>query len=151
MTPSLKPLITININNKSFHNSTNSSELYLQVYIPSCRKIFRFTMFRILDNAFGKLPCPWYELIINTLCKTIPHKFTPKRLFHHLPWKAFFHKKVSLYFKWVYTMPLLHWKIVLGKMTIMWRLCDRIGQWVEPSYKNWNVVCWNPFGHSIKT
>ena len=65
--------LTINFRNKYFRNSVDWSGHYLQVYIPSWLvKILRFTVFRLLENAFVKLPCPYHDLIINPLCRTVP-------------------------------------------------------------------------------
>ena len=59
MTQPLKPLnvLTINLKDKSFHNSIEWSRLYLQVNIsPWLGKFFRFTVFRFLENAFCETP-----------------------------------------------------------------------------------------------
>ena len=84
------------VKDKSFHNSVDQSGLYLQVYIPSWSgKVFKFTVFRLLENGFAKLPRPWNDLIINPLCRTNPHKFFRKSLFPHLPWKVLLRKRSS--------------------------------------------------------
>ena len=84
------------VKDKSFHNSVDQSGLYLQVYIPSWSgKVFKFTVFRLLENGFAKLPHPWNDLIINPLCRTNPHKFFRKSLFPHLPWKVLLRKRSS--------------------------------------------------------
>ena len=84
------------VKDKSFHNSVDQSGLYLQVYIPSWSgKVFKFTVFRLLENGFVKLPRPWKDLIINPLCRTNPHKFFRKSLFPHLPWKVLLRKRSS--------------------------------------------------------
>ena len=55
-------LLTINFRNKYFYNSVDWSQLYLQVYIPSwLANVLRFTIFRLLGNAFVKLPCPYHD------------------------------------------------------------------------------------------
>ena len=59
MTQTLRPLnlLTVNLKDESFHNSMEWSGLYLQVNIPPwLRKIFRFTLFRLLENAFCETP-----------------------------------------------------------------------------------------------
>ena len=61
MTQPLKPLklLTINLKDESFHNSIEWSGLYLQVNIPPwLGKIFKFTVFRLLENAFCETPYP---------------------------------------------------------------------------------------------
>ena len=61
MTQPLKPLnlLSINLKNKSFHNSLEWPGLYLQVNISTwLGKIFKFTVFRLLENAFCKIPSP---------------------------------------------------------------------------------------------
>ena len=74
----------------------DKSGLYLQVYIPSWSgKVFKVTVFRLLENGFAKLPRPWSDLIINPLCRTNPHKFLRKSLFPHLPWKVLLRKRSS--------------------------------------------------------
>ena len=87
--------LTINLKNKSFHNSIDSTGIYLQVYIPSrLAKFLWFTVSRFLESAFVKLPHPWHDLIINPLCGTgIPHKFAQKSLFPHVLWKSFLRKR----------------------------------------------------------
>ena len=107
--------LTINLKNKSFHNSIDSTGIYLQVYIPSrLAKFLWFTVSRFLESAFVKLPHPWHDLIINPLCGTgIPHKFAQKSLFPHVLWKSFLKKKVPPCFSGD-TMPLLYWKIMWG-------------------------------------
>ena len=55
----LKPL-----NFKSFHKSMERSGLRLQVNIPSwLGKIFRLTLFTLLENEFLKFPS-WHDLTI---------------------------------------------------------------------------------------
>ena len=61
MTQSLTPfkLLTINLKDESFHNLIEWSELYLQMNIPPwLSKNFRFTVFRLLENAFCETPPP---------------------------------------------------------------------------------------------
>ena len=51
-----RPLETLNLKDKLFHSSIDWLGLYLQVYIPSwVGEVFRFTVFRLLENAFVKL------------------------------------------------------------------------------------------------
>ena len=65
-------LLTIHFRNIYFHNSVDWSGLYLQVYIPSWfAKILILTVFRLLENALVKLPCPYHDLIINPPCRTV--------------------------------------------------------------------------------
>ena len=54
-------------------------------------KKLRFTVFRLLGNAFVKLPCPYHDLIINPPCRTVPQQICPKQFVPHLPWKASLH------------------------------------------------------------
>ena len=59
MTQPLKSLnlLTINLKDKSFHNSIEWSGLHLQVNIPPwLGNIFRLTVFRLLENRFCKTP-----------------------------------------------------------------------------------------------
>ena len=59
MKQTLKPLnlLTISLKDESFHNSTGRSGLYLQMNIPAwLGKTFRFTVFRLLANAFCETP-----------------------------------------------------------------------------------------------
>ena len=66
-------LLTINFRNKYFHNSVDWSGLCIQVYIPSwLANILRFTVFRLLKNAFVKLPCPYNDRINNPPYLTSP-------------------------------------------------------------------------------
>ena len=66
-------LLTSNFNNKYFHNSVDWSRIYLQVYILSWQaKVLRFTVFRLLKNAFVKLPCPYNDRINNPPYLTSP-------------------------------------------------------------------------------
>ena len=61
MTQPLKPLnlSTINLKDEFFHNSIEWLGLYLQVNIPPwLAKIFRFKVFRLLENAFCETPSP---------------------------------------------------------------------------------------------
>ena len=51
-------LLTINLKDESFHNSVEWSRLYLQVNNPSLEKKFRFTVFRLPENAFCETPFP---------------------------------------------------------------------------------------------
>ena len=62
----LSNLLTINLNNESFHNSIEWAVLYRQVNIPSWfEKVFRFTVFRLLENEFCETPPPWHDLTIS--------------------------------------------------------------------------------------
>ena len=55
----LLKLIRINFKNKSLHNSIDWSGLYLQISIPPwLGKFSRFTVFRLLENAFAKFYFP---------------------------------------------------------------------------------------------
>ena len=70
---SLCKLLTINFRNKFFHSYVDWSGLCCQVYIPSwLAKVLRLTVFRLLENAFVKLPCLYHDLIINPPCRTVP-------------------------------------------------------------------------------
>ena len=91
MTQPLKTL-AINLRNKYFHNSVDWEVFCLQVYIPLwLAKILRFTVFRLLKNAFVKLPCPYHDLIINLHLEHSPPIYLPKQFVIHLPWKASLH------------------------------------------------------------
>ena len=92
-------LLAINFKYKYFHNSVGWSGLYLQVYIPSwLAKMLKFTVFRLLESAFGKLRCPCNDLIINILhVEQLSKKFVP-----NFPWKAF--RKRSLHTLWGETL-----------------------------------------------
>ena len=89
-------LLNINLKLKSFYNSIEWSQLYLQENIPPWLvKIFKFRVFRF---AFCENPPPWHNLIISPPCRTILHKFATQKCVP--PWKAFFGKKSpSPYFK----------------------------------------------------
>ena len=92
-------LLTINFKNKSFHNSVDWFELYLQLYITLwLAKILRFTVFRLLKNAFVELVLPYHDLVINPQCRTALHKFAPQNIVPHLRWKAF--RKRPLHISW---------------------------------------------------
>ena len=55
----LLKLLRINFKNKSLHNSIDWLGLYLQISIPPwLGNFFRFTVFRLLENAFGKFYSP---------------------------------------------------------------------------------------------
>ena len=55
----LLKLLRINFKNKSLHNSIDWLWLYLQISIPPwLGNFFRFTVFRLLENAFGKFYSP---------------------------------------------------------------------------------------------
>ena len=65
--------LLINFKKIYFQNSVDWSELYIQVYITSwLAKILTLTVFRLLEHAFVKLPCPYHDLIINPPCRTVP-------------------------------------------------------------------------------
>ena len=88
---SLWKLLTINFRNKYFQNFVDWSRtgLYLQVYIPSwVTKVLRFTVFRLLENAFVKLHCLYHDLIINPPCRKVPQRICPKQFAPHLPCTA---------------------------------------------------------------
>ena len=94
-------LLAINFKDKYFPNSADRSGFYLQVYIDSLlAKILGFTVFRLLENAFMKLPHHWHDLIINPHIERPPNLFTPspKEIVSYLPWKAF--RKRSLHTLW---------------------------------------------------
>ena len=93
-------LLTINFRNKYFYNSIDWLGLYLQVHIPSwLAKILRFTIFRLLENAFVKLPCPYHDLIINPPYRTVPNNFTQNNL------SPIWHEKpYSLHILWHYVI-----------------------------------------------
>ena len=67
-------IVTVNLKEWFFHNSINWSRFYLQVYNSRLLgKIFRFTVFRLLGNAFVNLSLPLgtnWSLI--PLCRKIP-------------------------------------------------------------------------------
>ena len=97
-----KPL-TINFKNKSFHNFVDWFELYFQMYITLwLAKILRFTVFRLLENAFVELVLPYHDLIINPPCRTALYKFAPQNIVPHLQWKAF--RKRPLRISWGKTL-----------------------------------------------
>lgn len=59
-------LLSTNLNDKSFHDSIEWSGIYLQVNIPlRLGKTFRFSLFRLQENPFVKLPLSmtWWSLI----------------------------------------------------------------------------------------
>ena len=92
-------LLTINFKFKDFHISVYWSGLYFQVNIPSwLAKILEFTVFRLLENAFVKLPRPWHDLIITSTCRTAPRLNLPPIFVLYLPRKAF--RKRSLHILW---------------------------------------------------
>ena len=67
-------LLIIRFREKYFDNSADWSGLCLEVYIPSwLPKISWFTVFRLLENAFVKLPSSYHDLIINPPRRTVPH------------------------------------------------------------------------------
>ena len=86
-------LLTINFKYEYFHNSVDWSGLCLQVYIPSWlpKKSRLYTVFRLLENAFVKLPHPWHNLIIN------PPLRTPTQFFLHLPWNVFIKRSLHVF------------------------------------------------------
>ena len=57
MTQPLKPLRTIKLKDKYFHNSIDWSGFYLELHILTWEN-FTFTMFRLLKNAFVTLSLP---------------------------------------------------------------------------------------------
>ena len=76
-------LLTINFRNKYFHNSVDWSGL--NIFIFKCIslhewQVLRFTVFRLLENAFVKLPSSYHDLIINLPCRAIPNKFAQNNL-----------------------------------------------------------------------
>ena len=111
-------LFTINFRNIYFHNSVGCSGLYLQVYIPSwLAKILTLTVFRLMENAFVKLPCPYHDLIINPPCRAVPYKLAQNNL------SLICHEKLPSILYGQHTMSWLHWKI-------MW---DYIPQYLQES------------------
>ena len=67
-----KTLNPLNLMDKSFHGFVEWQGLCRQVNIPlSLWKVFSFRVFRLLENAFVRLPSPptlppsWHNLIIN--------------------------------------------------------------------------------------
>ena len=73
-------LLIVNFRNKYFHNSVDWSGLFLQVYIHSwLAKVLRFTAFRLMENAFVKLPYPHHDLIISLSRRTVPQQTCPKQ------------------------------------------------------------------------
>ena len=104
--------LPINFKNKYFHNSVDWSRLYPQVYIPSwLAKILRFAVFRLLENAFVRHPCPYYHLNINPPSRTVPPINLPKIIWPPSAMKGF-----PPYFMGRGTMLLLHWKILWGRI-----------------------------------
>ena len=66
------------------------------MYIPSW--LAKILIFRLLENAFVKLPLPLHVLIINPPCRIALQKIFPKEFGPHLQWKTF--RKISLYSIW---------------------------------------------------
>ena len=74
----LKPLNLLTINLKWFLNSIEWSELHLQANIlPWLGKVFRFRVFKLLENAFCKTPS---HLIWSPYAEQSPYKFSPQNL-----------------------------------------------------------------------
>ena len=90
----------------------------MQVYIPPrLEKIFRFTVFKILENSFVKSPSPlsspWYDLIIDLLpSRTIRPINVAKKLCPPSAMKSFFRRKY--HYTEGATMPMLGKKFVRG-------------------------------------
>ena len=87
-------LLAINFRNKIFHNSVDWSGL--NIFVFKCIslhewQVLRFTVFRLLENAFVKLPSPYHDLIINLPCRAIPNKIAQNNL------SPICHKKASLH------------------------------------------------------
>ena len=82
------------------------------MYVPLCLdKIFRFTVFRLLEKVFLKLPISWHDLIIDsTMQNKLPINL-PKNVCALNAKEIFFQKKVPFS---VSTMPMLCWKILWG-------------------------------------
>ena len=101
-------LLTINFKCKYFHNSVDWSGLHLQVYFLSwLAKILTFKDFRLLENAFEKLPTLGmiWSLISHVeqpLNKFSHLELARKNFIPHLPWKAF--RKRSLDILWRETL-----------------------------------------------
>ena len=155
MLHNLWKLLTINLKDKSLHNSIDWSGFHLQVYIqPWLGKTFRFTVFRLLEKHL------WNSSILGMIWSLIPHveqqpphKFAQKVCFPICCEKHFFRK---VFPHTVDTMPLLLSKVMWGYVLPnliwqKWRLYDRICQLVETYCKNLNVLISNPSGHSIET
>ena len=58
LTCPLKPLKTINLKDKSFHNSIDGLGLLSRVSPTVAGEKFQFTVFILLENAFVKLSLP---------------------------------------------------------------------------------------------
>ena len=69
-------LLTITFTHKYFYNSVDWPRLYLQVYTPSWlpKKSRTYTVLRLLENIFVKLPHPWYDM------KLITHVEQPRKI-----------------------------------------------------------------------
>ena len=83
--------LTNNLRNKYFHNSVNWSGFIFKCISFMIGKSFQITAFRLLENAFVKLPCPHHHLIINPPCRTFSQWISPKQFVFHLPCKASLH------------------------------------------------------------
>ena len=73
-------LLTINFNYKYFHNSVDWSRLYFKcISLYDCQKVQDCiaTVFRLLENAFVKLPHSSHDLIINPPCRRVPKNVSP--------------------------------------------------------------------------
>ena len=82
-------LLSTNLNDKSFHDSIEWSGIYLQVNVPlRLGKTFRFSVFRLLENPFVKLPL---SMIISPSIKNNTYNLPLKIC---LPMKSFFGNKV---------------------------------------------------------
>ena len=80
-----KSSLTINFNDKSFHSSIEWSGLHFQGNIPPWwGKVFRFTKFRLLENALVKhRHLPWHDLIISPPYRPTQNKFAKKGFSPH--------------------------------------------------------------------
>ena len=59
----LKPLLTINLRNKSFHNSMECLGLYLKVNIPPWLENFQIYSVQNTEKCICETPPAWHDLI----------------------------------------------------------------------------------------
>ena len=76
--------------------------------------VYSFTVFKLLESAFVKLPRPWYDLIINPPCRTAHPLSLPQNFFSLICHEKQFLEKGPPYFRGGTPFPLLHWKIMWG-------------------------------------
>ena len=139
-------LLTINLKYKCYHN-------LVQGFIFKGISLHDWKNEKwSLKNVFVKLPCLWYNLII------IPHVEQPPNKLLPICHEKFFEKVPSLLYAGYYAFdPLenhagvhapaifarkcrLRLVNILNLAKRLYRLYDRIGQWVEVLYKTCNVV-----------